>query len=93
MPLRRTQGTSSPSTHAVTNVRRTFVTACDDGRVPRFIVTIEGPNFKDVQVVELPQLPGVGEPIETRFGTCLITEAEPIAESQDYTGSIVCRLP
>jgi hypothetical protein len=61
--------------------------------VPRFIVTIEGPNFKDLQVVELPQLPGVGDPIETRFGTCLITEAESLSGNDQYTGRIVCRLP
>jgi hypothetical protein len=61
--------------------------------VPRFITTIEGPNFKDVQVIELPRLPGVGDPIETRFGTCLITEAEATPGNDQYTGRIVCRLP
>jgi hypothetical protein len=61
--------------------------------VPRFIVTIEGPNFKDLQVIELPRLPTPGEPIETRFGTCLITETASMDDSDEYTGSIVCRLP
>lgn len=59
----------------------------------RFIVTIEGPNFKDVQNIELPKLPNVGDTIETRFGTCLITETESTAGHDDYSGRITCRLP
>jgi hypothetical protein len=42
----------------------------------RFIVTIEGAGWTDFDEVELPAPPDEGEPIETKFGTCLVTEAE-----------------
>ncbi len=59
----------------------------------RFLVTVEGPNLKDVSEAELLELPEVGETIETRFGTCIITRAELSPDSFKYTGKIVCRLP
>ena len=58
----------------------------------RFILTVEGPGLNDVTEIELPRLPGVGEPIETRFGTALITSAEPDESDSDFAGRIVCRL-
>jgi hypothetical protein len=61
--------------------------------VQRFTITIEGPNWKDVEELELPQLPAEGDAIETRYGTCIVTQAEPSADSEQYAGKIVCRLP
>jgi hypothetical protein len=61
--------------------------------VQRFTVTIEAPNWKDVQEVELPQLSGIGDAIETKYGTCIVTEAEPSPGGSQYAGKIVCRLP
>ena len=55
-----------------------------------FIVTIEGPGWTETDEVELLQPPDVGDPIETKVGTCVVTHAElrPNAER----GTIVCRL-
>jgi hypothetical protein len=61
--------------------------------VQRFTVTIEGPNWQDVDEIELPRLPGKGEPIETKYGTCLVTQADPLPDPGPYAGKIVCRLP
>jgi hypothetical protein len=57
----------------------------------RFTVTIEGRNWEDVAEVELPRLPREGETIETKYGTCLVTRAEPLQDSGPYAGKIVCR--
>jgi hypothetical protein len=59
--------------------------------VHRFIITIEGKGWTEFDEVELPGPPAVGDPIETKVGTCLVTAAElpPNAER----GTIVCRLP
>ena len=59
----------------------------------RFLVTVEGPNLKDVSEAELLEPPEEGETIETRFGTCIITRVELSPDSLKYTGRIVCRLP
>ena len=56
----------------------------------RFTVTIEGAGWEDVDEVELPRLPNEGELIETKYGTCRITSAEPL-EGGPYAGKIVCR--
>jgi len=61
--------------------------------VKRFTVTIEAPNWKDLQEIELPQLPREGDAIETRYGTCIVTQAEPVPDGGQYAGKIVCRLP
>jgi hypothetical protein len=61
--------------------------------VQRFTVTIEAPNWKDFQEVELPQLPREGDAIETRYGTCIVTQSEPSPEGGQYAGTIFCRLP
>ena len=59
----------------------------------KFTVTIEGTNWKDIQVLELPDLPKEGDTVETRYGTCIVTESELQPESGERMGKIVCRLP
>jgi len=59
----------------------------------RFIVKIEGPNLQDIEEVELLQLPVEGEPIETRYGTCLIVATESLDDDSPFAGQITCRLP
>jgi hypothetical protein len=59
--------------------------------VHRFTITIEGPGWTEFDEVELPRPPDEGETIETKVGTCLITHAELLADSDH--GTIVCRLP
>jgi hypothetical protein len=61
--------------------------------VRRFMVTIDRPNWEDVEDVELPQLPREGDTIETKYGTCIVTRAEPLSDGGQYAGKIVCRLP
>jgi hypothetical protein len=63
------------------------------GAVRRFTITIEGSNWKDVQEVELPELPREGDTIETRYGTCIVTRAELLSDGGQYAGKIVCRFP
>lgn len=58
-----------------------------------FTVTIEGPGWKDFDDIELPGLPGEGDRIETRYGTCLVVHAELIPDDERYDGQIVCRMP
>jgi hypothetical protein len=58
----------------------------------RFLVTIEGPGWTDVEDVELPGLPDAGESLETKYGTLLITQAEEAPDLAAYSGRIVCRL-
>jgi hypothetical protein len=65
--------------------------ACDHAHIARFIVTIEGPGWTDVQDVELPRLPDVGESLETKFGTMLVAQAEEAPDLVAYAGRIVCR--
>jgi hypothetical protein len=62
-------------------------------RVKRFIVTIEGPGWQDLQDVELPELPPEGDTIETRYGTGFVTGAELLPDSGEHAGKIVVRLP
>ena len=59
----------------------------------RFIVTVEGLPLEELEEIELPQLPAAGEPIETRYGTCIVTRTEAAAEGSQYAGRIVCRMP
>ena len=47
--------------------------------IKRFLITIEAPNWEDFQDVELPRLPEVGETIETKYGTCLVTQTDAVA--------------
>jgi hypothetical protein len=66
--------------------------ACDHPLIARFIVTIEGPGWTDVEDVELPRLPDVGETLETKFGTLRVAEAEEAPDLAAYAGRIVCRM-
>ena len=58
----------------------------------KYIVTIEGPGFTDVENMELMRLPAAGDPISTKYGTCIVTRTE-LFEDRQYDGEIVCRLP
>ena len=59
----------------------------------RFAVAIEGPDWEDVQDIELPAIPREGETIETKYGTCLVTRIEEASENSEHAGRIICRLP
>jgi hypothetical protein len=61
--------------------------------VQRFIVTIEGPGWSDLDELELADLPNEGEPIQTKLGLCLVTHADRLPEGDQHDGRIVCRLP
>jgi hypothetical protein len=65
---------------------------CDDGPIQRFIITIEGPGWSDLEEIELPRLPSKGEPVDTKFGTLLVERSEP-TPGTEYDGKIVCRMP
>ena len=57
------------------------------------MITIEGQGWEDFEDVELLQLPVVGETIETKYGTCLVTRTDSLPGSEPYDGKIVCRTP
>jgi len=59
----------------------------------RFVVTVEGPNLEDLEEIELPRLPQEGDPIETRFGTCVVVRTEAVVDASGHEGRIVCRMP
>ena len=65
--------------------------SCDHRLIQTFIVTIEGPGWKDLQDIELPRLPEEGDPIETKYGVCLVTHVERTPGIERYDGTIVCR--
>jgi hypothetical protein len=73
--------------------RPPYTPACDDRSMKKFTVTIEGANWKDIQELELFDLPKEGDTVETRYGTCIVTEAELQPDSGERAGKIVCRLP
>jgi hypothetical protein len=60
--------------------------------VKSFEVVIEGPNWQDVQKIELPRPPQEGDTLETRYGTCVVTGVE-LSGGGESAGRIVCRLP
>jgi hypothetical protein len=60
--------------------------------VGRFIVSVEGPGWQTYEVIELPRLPEVGDPIEIQYGTLLVAEALATPGGQ-YAGKIVFRTP
>jgi hypothetical protein len=66
--------------------------ACDHPLIARFIVTIEGPGWTDVEDIELSRLPDVGETLETKFGTLRVAQAEEAPDLAAYAGRIVCRM-
>lgn len=55
------------------------------------VITIAGPNFTDLEEAELLTFPAEGDPIETKYGTCIVTAVEVANGGQD--GRIECRLP
>jgi hypothetical protein len=59
--------------------------------IARFLVTIEGRGWTEVEDVELPRLPDVGESLETKFGTMLVAKAEEAPDLATYAGRIVVR--
>jgi len=61
--------------------------------VQRFIVTVEGPGFQELDEIELPRPPADGDPIETNLGTCLVIRTEAADAASAYSGRILCRLP
>jgi hypothetical protein len=61
--------------------------------VQRFIVIVEGLPLEEYEEIELPRAPTQGEPIETRYGTCIVMRTEPPEEGSPYRGRIVCQAP
>ena len=61
--------------------------------MPRFALTIEGPNWSDSSEIELSRAPTAGDPITTKYGTCVVTGVEPLPGSDQHAGKITCRLP
>ena len=58
----------------------------------QIMITIDGPNFQDFQEAEVPRLPEEGEPIETKYGTCVVTSVEPLPASDHFAGKVICRM-
>ena len=87
---------SSTAASRVTSSRLGEVPAppqSDHALIARFIVTIEGPGWTEVEDVEMPRLPDEGESLETKFGTMLVAHAEDAPDLAAYAGRIVCRFP
>jgi hypothetical protein len=59
----------------------------------RYLVTIEGAGWQDVEELELPAIPAEDDLIETKYGTCLVVRAEPSPSNEQYDGKIACRVP
>jgi hypothetical protein len=57
------------------------------------MVTIEGPNFQDFEEAEVVRLPEEGELIDTKYGPCVVTGVEPLPDSGEFRGKVVCRMP
>jgi hypothetical protein len=66
--------------------------ARDHRDVPRFMLMIKGEGWEDLDDTERSHAPSEGEPIETKYGTCLVTHVEPTPENPTYSAKIVCRL-
>jgi hypothetical protein len=60
--------------------------------VHRYVITIKGRNFEDVDTKELVAPPEPGDTIETRLGQCIVISANPPEQGRSV-GKIVCRLP
>jgi hypothetical protein len=58
----------------------------------RIIVTIDGPNFQDVEETEVVHLPEEGELITTKYGNCVVTAVE-LTPASDFLGKVACRMP
>jgi hypothetical protein len=61
--------------------------------VQRFKVIIEGHGWEDVDEIELPRPPSEGETFETKLGTCIVTGVDPLPGSEQFAGTIRCRIP
>jgi hypothetical protein len=61
--------------------------------IKRFLIKIEAPTWEDFERVELPELPVVGATIETKYGTCVVTDTDESPSAAPYQGKIVCRVP
>ena len=61
-------------------------------RMPKFMLVIQGENWEDIDDTELRQPPSEGEPIETKYGKCLVTQVEPMPNNPTYMAKIVCRM-
>jgi len=59
----------------------------------RILVTIDGPNFQEVEEAEVLRLPEEGELIDTKYGTCVVTGVEPLPDSDQFSGRVLCRMP
>jgi hypothetical protein len=59
----------------------------------RFILTVEGSSFQEIDEIELPRSPADGDPIETNLGTCVVVRTESLDDASQYSGRIVCRMP
>jgi hypothetical protein len=59
----------------------------------RYLVTIEGAGWQDVEELELPRAPAEDEAIEIKYGTYLVVRAEPSPNDEQYDGRIACRVP
>ena len=58
----------------------------------QIMITIDGPNFQDVQEAEVARLPEEGEPIETKYGTCVVTSVEALPANDRLAGKVTCRM-
>jgi len=52
----------------------------------RYLITIEGSGWEDVEEIELPRIPAEDDVIETKYGTCLVLRAEPSPPNEQYDG-------
>jgi len=59
----------------------------------RYVVTVEGLPLDEIEEIELPRLPVVGDTISTNYGMCVVTRTEPVAEGSQFEGRIFCRFP
>jgi hypothetical protein len=63
-----------------------------ENMIQRYVIVIEGAHLTDLEEVELLGLPSEGDPIETKFGTCIVVRTE-VTDGGTYAGRIVCTFP
>jgi hypothetical protein len=56
-------------------------------------VRIEGHGWEDFDEIELPLPPSEGETLETKLGMTIVTGVDPMPDSQQFAGTIRCRIP
>ena len=59
----------------------------------RLRITIEASTWTDFDQIELPRFPKEGDPIETKYGTCVVVRTERLPDADEYAGTVVCRKP